>query len=180
MIYFSVLPSSSTLTISPICSDYGAHSKKIASTANISETEAETMLIKYWNNLKIASAWLKKVKWKAHKDGGVYTLYDRFISLPMLNSQNPYEVYHAERVAVNAIIQGSAAEIMKKAMLDIYKELNLVPVLQVHDELVYELDENKIEEVKYEVVRLMEEVVDLSVPLDVSAEVGTNWADCKS
>lgn len=159
---------------------YGAQAKRIGETAGIDEESAQLMLNSYWNKMPDAALWVSKTKWLAKKNGGVVTLFNRFIPLIGLKSSNKFEQLHALRVAVNAIIQGSAAEIMKKAMLDIKSELGLVPVLQVHDELVYEIHEtDDLTTIEKNVRLLMENVVELSIPLKVSGGYGKSWAEAK-
>jgi DNA polymerase-1 len=87
-----------------------------------------------------------------------------------------------ERAAINMPIQGTAADIMKKAMIEVYDELKrrkwkTMMMLQVHDELVFEVPEDEIDEVKRTVVALMEAAYPLDPPLKANAAVGTNWRD---
>jgi len=158
---------------------YGAQPKKIAQTANITESEAANILSRYWAGLPHAAVWIGRTKWSAKKDGGVNTLHGRFIPLKQIHSSNQWERAHAERVGVNAIIQGSAAEIIKKAMLIVYHRWREVPVLQVHDELAYEIEKDKAEVMLDAIAKIMVEAASLLVPLEVSKGIGDNWADTK-
>jgi DNA polymerase-1 len=159
---------------------YGAGSKKIAFTAGISKEEAEGFLEKYWRNLPGVKNWIQKVKALAYAKGGVTTMFGRFIPLKGLKSSDQYERWHSERAAVNYVIQGSAAEVIKLAMLRLQK-IGLVPVLTVHDELIFEIknDPAVIASVKERVEKTMANVVTLKVPLLVEAGVGFNWKEVK-
>ena len=119
---------------------------------------------------------------KAKRDGYVTTLYGRKRFLPDINSKNPVVRGLAERNAVNAPIQGSAADIIKVAMVRLFKRVNEEGfrsrmVLQVHDELVFDVfpgEEHLLSEV---VKEEMERVIELSVPLTVECQYGENWLE---
>jgi len=158
---------------------YGAQSKKIAQIASISESRADEMLSNYWKALPIAALWISKVKWLVKKQGGIKTLMGRFIPLPEIHSKNPYERMRVERQAVNYIIQGSAAEVVKLAMIEIHKQLSMVANLQVHDELVFEVVEQDVLPIKLDIKHIMETCVNISASLEVTAVIGDTWADGK-
>ena len=119
---------------------------------------------------------------RAKKDGYVSTLYGRKRYLPDINSKNQVVRWLAERNAVNAPIQGSAADIIKVAMVCLYKRVNEEGlrsrmVMQVHDELVFDVypgEESRLSEV---VKEEMERVIELSVPLTVDCQYGENWLE---
>lgn len=119
---------------------------------------------------------------RAKKDGYVSTLYGRKRYLPDINSKNQVVRGLAERNAVNAPIQGSAADIIKVAMVCLYKRVNEEGlrsrmVMQVHDELVFDVypgEESRLSEV---VKEEMERVIELSVPLTVDCQYGENWLE---
>jgi len=158
---------------------YGAGAKRIAETANISEDQATKALNKYWTNLPKASAWVTLTKWKAAKYGYVETILGRIIPIQGINSRNKFERWHAERVAVNATIQGSAADVIKKAMLDIDKDI-MLPDLQVHDELMFTIESGSDDTIIYERIKhLMESAVKLSVSVEVNGGYGESWAETK-
>jgi DNA polymerase-1 len=158
---------------------YGAQAKKIAYTAGVSEDEAQNLLDNYWNKLPHAAAWVTRTKYKAKQLQGVETLYKRFIPLPDIRSKNMYERLHAERQAVNFVIQGTASEPIKKAMIELDKR-GLVPNIQAHDELVFELPYNDaIQDTCIVIKNVMENVVKLSVPLTVEYGIGANWKEAK-
>lgn len=158
---------------------YGAQPKKIGATAGIPEDEAGKMLDLYWKKMPKAASWVTSTKYFARKQGGVATLFGRFIPIPKISSKNPWERMAAERQAVNYIIQGSAAEIIKKAMLQLEKQ-RIIPVLQVHDELLFEFKEPLEKTWKSIVTDIMENCVTLNgVKLLVDANYGDNWANAK-
>jgi DNA polymerase-1 len=160
---------------------YGCHAKKVVLTASqygvtLDEEQADELLKLYWKRLPRVASWISRVKYEARQRGGVRTLYGRFIPIPELMNENPYERWHAERQAVNYRIQGSAADIIKLAMIGV-DQLDYKPILQVHDELLWESDtpETLIKYVK----PVMENVVKLSVPLTVDFGYGPTWQAAK-
>lgn len=159
---------------------YGAGVAKLAYMTGRSEEEAEVFMARYWKELPYIQAWIKSTQNQAYVKGGVTTMFGRFIPLKGLRSLDKFERWYSERAAVNYVIQGSAAEIMKIAMLRLQK-LGLVPILSVHDELVFEV-ENKpdtIQATKELVEQTMSNVVQLRVPLIVEAGVGQTWKETK-
>lgn len=165
---------------------YGASPKKIASTVNtnsenkITEEQAETFLSMYWKRLPRVKSWVEKVKLEALQNKGVKTLAGRWIRIRELDSNNMYIRWHAERQAVNYIIQGSAADIIKIAML-VCDNTGYTPTLQIHDELIFELDEKIIplDRAKNDISLKMQNIVKLSVPVIVDIGVGKNWSEAK-
>ena len=118
----------------------------------------------------------------AEKKGYVETIMGRRWYIAAINSKNKNEKNGAERIAVNTPIQGSAADIVKKAMIAVHKALNeQFPsarlLLQVHDELIAECKEEDTEKVCELIKKEMEGVISLSVPLKVSVESGKRWGD---
>jgi DNA polymerase-1 len=119
---------------------------------------------------------------QARKDGFVRNLFGRKRPIPDLQSKNPNLRGFAERTAVNTPLQGTAADLIKVAMLRLdreirERELNAKLLLQVHDELVLEVPEAEVEIVKSLVKECMEGAHELSVPLEVEVSVGVNWRD---
>lgn len=161
---------------------YGAGSKKIAKTARCSEEEAKKFIDKYWSVLPKVTSWINQVKYQARQKGGVYTLMKRWIPLPGIYSSEFREKYHWERCAVNFIIQGSAAEVMKLAMIELKKKV-YSPLLTVHDELLFEVPVMKKDGTEYpfvlDIKSTMESIVKLDVPLIADVGVGVNWREAK-
>jgi DNA polymerase-1 len=120
----------------------------------------------------------------AAKHGYVETIFGRRLYLPEINSRNGMRRKAAERAAINAPMQGSAADIIKKAMLDVAQWLkepgnaaegDVFLIMQVHDELVFEIREGKVDHYVAKLVNIMEQAVSLDVPLIADAGVGDNW-----
>ena len=119
---------------------------------------------------------------KAREIGYVETLFGRRLYLPDINASQIPRQKAAERIAINAPLQGTAADIIKLAMINIHawlqeSALDVQMIMQVHDELVFEVRHDLIEEVTLQVKNFMTQVVTLSVPLDVSVGIGDNWND---
>jgi len=159
---------------------YGAQAKKIAKTAKVTEEKAEEFLKAYWSKLPNVTAWVNRVKHQAKQQGGVYTFMKRWIPLPDLRDPDMWMRFAAERKAVNYVIQGSAAEVMKMAMIELRKS-GFLPLLTVHDELLFEYDpEIGInEDLSLTIKSIMEDVVKLDVPLVANVGVGKNWREAK-
>lgn len=102
----------------------------------------------------------------------------RWIPLQDIKSGNKFKRMHAERAAINYIIQGSAADLIKVAMLDL-KKAGYMPIIQVHDELIFEVSPQNAEADLIKIKGIMESVVPLSVPVVVDAHIGKNWAEAK-
>ena len=112
------------------------------------------------------------------------TMFGRRRDLPALRSSNYNQRTLAERMAMNTPIQGSAADIIKLAMIAAYRKLQAAGVksrilLQVHDELVLEVTEDEVEQVSAILRESMEHIVELSVPLSIDINLGRNWAEAK-
>lgn len=154
---------------------YGAQPKKLASVFKCTEAEAERIVNQIMAKLPSVRAWISRVKWEAKTKGGVRTLFNRWIPLPGINSLDRYEKMHWERVAVNSIVQGSAAEILKISAIRL-EAAGYRTVLNCHDEFLIEVpDSSGLISIK----NIMENAVQLDVPLKVEIGVGLNWADAK-
>jgi DNA polymerase-1 len=117
---------------------------------------------------------------RAREQGYVETVFGRRLYLPEINARNAARRQYAERTAINAPMQGTAADIIKRAMIDIQACLNkdypdIRLIMQVHDELVFEIPEDKVETLKPEIIDIMTRAADLSVPLLVDIGTGNNW-----
>ena len=123
---------------------------------------------------------MNKTKTEAKKTGYVETLYGRRLYLPEISTGNAIRRQAAERVAINAPVQGTAADIMKKAMLSVNdslkkQKIDAKLILQVHDELVVESHEKDTEKVTKILTDSMSKAAKLSVPLEVEIGIGKNW-----
>ncbi len=160
---------------------YGAQPKKLASVFKCSEKEAEDIIKRIMSKLPGVTAWIARTKYEAHQKKGVWTLFKRWVPLPNINSDNKWERLHWERVAVNTVIQGSAAEIMKLGLIRL-KEAGYVSNLTVHDEFLIEdegLNTEEIESHASAIKYVLESVVKLDVPIIVEVGVGQSWAEAK-
>ncbi len=159
---------------------YGAQPKKLASVFKCTESEAEGIVKQIMSKLPGVTAWINRTKYEAHQKKGVWTLFKRWIPLPLINSDDRYERMHWERVAVNSVIQGSAAEIMKMGLVKL-KEAGFVPNLTVHDEFLIEstcmFGAVRVEEMK--IKEVLESIVKLDVPLKVEIGIGKTWQEAK-
>ncbi|GAB6099265.1 DNA polymerase I [Halanaerocella petrolearia] len=159
---------------------YGISDWGLADRLKISQREAEEYIDLYFDRYPQVKEYIDKTIVQAKKQGYVKTIFDRRRYLPELNSRNYHKRNFAKRTAINTPIQGSAADIMKLAMIDVAQALRKEEfesdiLLQVHDELVLEVPEEEIEEVTKLVTAEMENTVELDVPLEVDAKVGDNW-----
>ena len=121
---------------------------------------------------------------EAHKNGYVTTIMNRKRTINELTSSNYMERSMGERMALNTPIQGSSADILKKAMIEIdeaftKENIKSTMLLQVHDELIFNVLNSELDKVKEIVKNIMENTIKLSVPLEVDIENGTNWYDAK-
>ena len=117
---------------------------------------------------------------QAREQGFVETVFGRRLYLPDINARNAQRRQYAERTAINAPMQGTAADIIKRAMLAVdawigESEIDVALIMQVHDELVLEVDRDRVDEVSGQIVQLMMDAADLKVPLTVDVGVGENW-----
>ncbi|MBP2661262.1 MAG: polA, partial [Firmicutes bacterium] len=160
-------------------SDYG-----LSRDTGVSRKEASQYIENYFTKYNGVKAFMDKAVGAAHQQGYVTTLLGRRRYLPDINSKNFNQRSFAERTAMNTPIQGTAADIIKKAMVDVYRALQKEKLqsrilLQVHDELVLEVPIGEVEQVSKIVKEAMEQSVTLKVPLVVDVKIGKNWADAK-
>ena len=159
---------------------YGISSFGLSQGLSISRKEAEQYINDYFENYPGIKNYLEQSVADAKEKGYSVTMFGRRRPIPELKAGNFMQRQFGERVAMNAPIQGTAADIMKIAMIQVArelkeKELKSRIVLQVHDELLIEAYEDEVEVVKELLVRNMSEAADLHVPLEVGVEVGANW-----
>ena len=163
---------------------YGISSFGLSQDLSINRKEAAKYIEDYFNTYPDVKKFLDKTVEDAKKDGYVTTLYGRRRPIPELSSSNFMQRSFGERVAMNSPIQGTAADIMKVAMIRVYDELrnnNLKSkiLIQVHDELLLEVEKSETESVRKILTREMEHAADLSVSLDVDVHTGLNWYEAK-
>ena len=161
---------------------YGQGAFALAEQTGLSRTEAKQMIDSYYENYPKLKIFMTEQVEKARKNGFVETILGRKRHLKDINSNNFVVRGHAERNAINAPIQGSAADIIKVAMIDIDKALSeggfkTKMLLQVHDELLFEVPEEEIEPIKALIKEKMESAVKTKVPLIVEVGVGNNWLE---
>ena len=159
---------------------YGMSAFGLGRQLGIPRGEAQTYVDLYFERYPGVKAFMDSIREKARQDGFVETLFGRRLYLPEINDRNPQRRQYAERSAINAPMQGTAADIIKKAMIAVHRWIDAdgVParmIMQVHDELVLEVDEAACERVRDRVVELMSGAAELSVALKVEAGIGRNW-----
>jgi DNA polymerase I len=159
---------------------YGMSAYGLSQRLGIDPKTAQEYIDLYFSRYPGVRAWLDRTIAEGKAKGYVQTLFGRRRYVPDLQSQNRVMSGAAERVAVNAPIQGTAADLMKLAMIDVSRRLKgtgALLILQVHDELVLEVPDGRREEVEAAVRSEMEGVHPMSVPLKVDVSRGPNWAD---
>ncbi|MDR1774737.1 MAG: DNA polymerase I [Clostridioides sp.] len=163
---------------------YGKTDFGLAEDLNISVPKAKEYIESYFHKYSNIKGFMDDVIEKATEDGFVTTVLNRRRYIPEIRSKNFVERNRGKRFAMNAPIQGSAADIIKIAMANVYKrlkeeELESKLILQVHDELIVETVESEVDTVKIIVKEEMENAVQLNVHLDVDLNVGNSWYEAK-
>lgn len=163
---------------------YGMSAFRLANDLGISRTQAAEFIENYFKTYSSINDFINSTIQKTEETGFVQTIFGRKRHIANINSKNKLEKSSAERMAVNTPVQGSAADIVKKAMLDVSKALEeentqAKLILQVHDELLVECPDNPqaIEKTISIIKEKMENAVKLNVPLKVSIEYGKNWGE---
>jgi len=159
---------------------YGMSAFGLARQLGIGREEAQTYIETYFERYPGVRAYMERTKRLAHEQGYVETLFGRRLYLPELKSRNPQRRQYAERTAINAPMQGSAADIIKRAMISVDAWIRengrgVKMIMQVHDELVFEIDEPRVKASVKEIESRMRGAAALSVPLEVDVGVGDNW-----
>ena len=159
---------------------YGMSAFGLGKQLAISRGEAQQYVDLYFERYPGVKKYMDETRELAHEQGYVETIFGRRLYLPEINSRNAQRRQYAERTAINAPMQGSAADIIKRAMIAIDDWINkpksgAYMIMQVHDELVFEVTTNAIDQVKQKVIASMMSAAELSVPLEVDANVGQNW-----
>jgi DNA polymerase I len=153
----------------------------LAKQINIARKEAQFYIDRYFERYPGVQKYMEETRQCAAEQGYVETLSGRRLYLPKITSTNNIEKRSAERAAINAPMQGTAADIIKTAMIKVSEWIKSLPVgnirmvMQVHDELVFEVKEELVEQYKAQIKSIMENCYHLSVPLKVDVGVGNNW-----
>ncbi|MFQ6082181.1 MAG: DNA polymerase I [Candidatus Aminicenantia bacterium] len=161
---------------------YGTSAFSLGKELGTSPQQAQEFIDKYFERYPKVYQFLNEVVSEATKTGYVKTLFGRIRQIPELKSPNKNIQQAGRRIALNTPIQGSAADLMKKAMIDLWRELKNRKlksrmILQVHDELVLEAKPDEKEELEFLIKEKMEKVYPLKVPLKVKLSWGINWAE---
>ena len=159
---------------------YGMSAFGLGKQLGINRHEAQEYVDLYFDRYPGVKKFMDDTRKQARQSGFVETLFGRRLYLPDINDRNAPRRQYAERSAINAPMQGTAADIIKRAMIAVqhWLDSSKAParmIMQVHDELVFEVAEKSVDEVKSEIVALMSAAADLSVPLKVDAGIGNNW-----
>ena len=160
---------------------YGMSAFGLAKQLGVERQDAQRYIDLYFERYPGVWRYMEQTRTLAHQQGYVETLFGRRLYLPEINTRNMMRQKAAERAAINAPLQGTAADIIKKAMLALHDWQNqqsdapLRMIMQVHDELVFEVRNDAIDSAQHVIHDLMEHTVELSVPLLVSIGVGHDW-----
>lgn len=159
---------------------YGMSAHGLAKNLGIERAAAQNWIDRYFNRYPGVAAYMEGIKAEAHAQGYVETVFGRRLHLPDIRARQAFRRQGAERAAINAPMQGTAADLIKKAMIATdnwlrTSSLATTLVLQVHDELVLEVPRSELDEVRATLPKLMENVAELAVPLLVEVGVGNNW-----
>ncbi|QNN56366.1 DNA polymerase I [Diaphorobacter ruginosibacter] len=159
---------------------YGMSSFGLAKNLGIETKAAAAYIDRYFQRYPGVKQYMDETKLQAKSQGYVETVFGRRLYLPEINSPNGPRRSGAERAAINAPMQGTAADLIKMAMVAVQKELDarkpdVLMIMQVHDELVFELPQSEIEWVRTEVPRMMADIAELKVPLLAEVGFGPNW-----
>lgn len=159
---------------------YGMSSFGLAKQLGIERSAAQNYIERYFERYPGVKKYMDDTRALAHQQGYVETLFGRRLYLPLINADNKGLQQAAERMAINAPMQGTAADIIKRAMIKVHEHLrNDFPkakmILQVHDELVFEAPKENIQSVAEAIKQMMEGAATLSVPLIVDVGLGEHW-----
>ena len=159
---------------------YGMSAFGLARQLHLGRNEAQQYIERYFERYPGVQQYMDRTRAVAREQGYVETLFGRRLHLPQINARNKMLAQAAERTAINAPMQGTAADIIKRAMLAVAGWLegdgpDAKMIMQVHDELVFEVATNEVEAVSQKICSLMSGAAELAVPLLVEAGAGANW-----
>jgi len=160
---------------------YGMSAFGLAKQLNVARKQAQQYIDHYFERYPGVKSYMENTREFAREHGFVETVFGRRLYLPDINARNHNVRQYAERTAINAPMQGTAADIIKKAMIAVDRWIgvenhNIKMTMQVHDELVFEVDEAEQASSQAALIGLMQEVATLQVPLIVDAGIGENWS----
>ncbi len=163
---------------------YGMGQLGFQRAAGVTRERAKEFIQKYMEEFSGVARYIAQTKNKAHSDGFVSTIFGRRRPILDINSSMPQIVSQAERMAINMPIQGTAADMIKMAMVGVsdflhhnHKEEDVRMLLQVHDELLFEVKEELLSQIEPKIREIMEGVYEMTVPIVVDSKVGNDWAD---
>jgi DNA polymerase-1 len=159
---------------------YGMQAFGLAQQLNIERKEAQSYIDAYFEQYPKVKQYMENTREMAKKQGFVETVFGRRLYIPDIHSRNYQRKQYAERSAINAPMQGTAADIIKLAMINVQnwidsQQLDIRMLMQVHDELIFEVADDLVEQAKMDIPQQMTQVASLDVPLLVEAGVGMNW-----
>ncbi len=159
---------------------YGMSAWGLARQLGIERNEAQTYVDRYFERYPGVAAYMESIRNQAKEQGYVETVFGRRLYLPEITASNPQRRQYAERTAINAPMQGSAADLIKRAMIRVDdwlagQDAEVAMVMQVHDELILEVPEGRVDEVTATVTDYMTSAASLDVPLEVEVGIGANW-----
>ena len=159
---------------------YGMSAFGLANNLNISRTEAQDYITAYFERYPGIRSYMDETVESCRKNGFVETIFGRRMHMPGINDKSPARKGFQERAAINAPIQGSAADVIRRAMIRLPDALGdaglgATMLLQVHDELIFDTPEGEVDATKALVAKIMSDAAHLSVPLTVDANAGDNW-----
>ncbi|MCP4486693.1 MAG: DNA polymerase I [Gammaproteobacteria bacterium] len=159
---------------------YGMSAFGLGKQLNIGRNEAQRYVDTYFERYPGVKRYMEYTKQLARDQGYVETVFGRRLYLPDINARNATQRQYAERTAINAPMQGTAADIIKRAMIAIHhwlaaKDHDTLMLMQVHDELVFEVAEERVQNSQQQIAELMVSAAELSIKLEVDAGVGANW-----
>ena len=162
---------------------YGMGQKKLSQTLDISTKEAKEIIEKYFDSFPSVKSYFRSIVDGAKEIGYVETLLGRRRYFDFENAKPMFKAAY-ERESVNTLFQGSASDLIKLSMNKIDKmireeNINAKMLLQIHDELIFEVDENEVDALGKKFQDVMESIMELNIPLKVSVNIGTNWGELK-
>ena len=153
----------------------------LAKTLGITRSDAQNYIQEYFNKYPTVLQYMEESKQFAREHGYVETFFGRRLWLPEISSSNGLRKAGAERAAINAPMQGTAADLIKLAMIQVQQwiddnsDLKGEVIMQVHDELVFEVPNNEVDKFTKEIPQIMQNVAKLDIPLIVEINAGENW-----